>query len=197
MQPIRVVLIVWTMLMAGCGSIATINNYQPSSANIAAVKAAPFAAIAVGEFTLAPDAEPNTDKGIMLGGGGGGFGSPVGDSFAQFLRQAIVTELTAADKFAPDSEIVLQGQLVRNQGVRGLAISGASAAIAAQFQVRRNGELLFDKRLSADAVWKSSFAPDIALVEAKGQYLNLYGRLLAKLFADPEFHSACAPADVG
>jgi hypothetical protein len=194
MSRMRLMMTLVALALAGCGITNPISNYQPSPGNVALVRAAPLAAIAVGDFSLALGVKPNADAVIVLRGAV--YASPVNNSFAQFLRQAIVTELTSAQKYAPDAPTVLTGQLLHNDGT-GFGISTAHAAIAARFQVRRGEELLFDKELSADAVWKSSFAADIAVVEATSQYLNLYGRLLAKLFADPEFQHACASRDAG
>jgi len=195
MRRISAGVLLGALALAGCVAAPVLSSYQPGAATVTAIKAAPLGMIAVGEFALAAGVKPKADLVIALQGAI--YASPVANSFSQYLREAIIVELTAAKKYAPDSALVLTGQLVRNAGGRLFSISSASAVTEARFQVRRDSEVLFDKQISADVVWKSSFAADIAGVEATSQYLNLYGRLLAKLFTDPEFQRACSVPDAG
>ena len=72
------------------------------------------------------------------------------------------------------------------------AIGIGTARLAARFTVDRNGKRIFDKVLSVDSRWESSFIGAIALPEAINRYSSLYKELAAKLFEDKDFRTALA-----
>ncbi|MBK8400156.1 MAG: hypothetical protein IPL29_03550 [Propionivibrio sp.] len=72
------------------------------------------------------------------------------------------------------------------------AIGTGTARLGANFTVDKAGQRLFEKTLSVDSRWDSSFVGAIAIPEAMNQYTALYKELAGKLFDDRDFRSILA-----
>jgi len=141
-----------------------------------------------GKFSLAPGVNPDIDK--SLGGLRGSSLRADSGSFSQQLKEVVMAELKAAGLYDEKSSSVIEGQLMESQV--DAAVSVGTARLAARFTVDRNGKRVFDKVLSVDSQWESSFVGAIALPAAINQYTALYKALAAKLFEDKEFRAALA-----
>jgi len=115
---------------------------------------------------------------------------PANGSFAKTLREELVVELKAAGLYDDASNIVITGQLTDSQV--DAAIGTGTGKLGAHFTVTRDGKAVFDKTITVDAKWDSSFVGAIALPAAINQYTALYKTLAGKLFADPDFQKALA-----
>ncbi len=173
--------------LIGCASV----TMPPPTATASTVENLRFANITpacTGKFSLAPGVNPDVDK--SLGGLRGSSLQAESGSFSQQLKAVIMAELKAAGLYDEKSSSVIEGQLTESQV--DAAVSVGTARLAARFTVDRNGKRVFDKVLSVDSQWESSFVGAIALPAAIHQYSALYKALAAKLFEDKEFRAALA-----
>lgn len=139
-----------------------------------------------GTFALAPGKDANMDK--TQGGLRGSSVSAESGSFAQYLKDVVVTELKAAGLYDEGSKTLIDAQLTDSQ--LDAAMGTGTGRLAARFTVTRDGKKVYDKELSVDGKWESSFVGAVALPAAINNYGQFYKQLAAKLFADPDFRAA-------
>ena len=114
---------------------------------------------------------------------------PATGSFADYVRGAVVSELTVADKYSESAQDELIATLLEND----LDASGfqiGNGKIAAHFTLRRNGGDSFSKTISAENSWPSSFVGATAIPNAVNAYPELVEKMLGKLYSDTDFVSA-------
>lgn len=187
-QPIRRV----RLLLAACGVLALSAcvtapppRYQPGIDNTQTLMRGGHDAIAVGAFDAAPGVK-NSDlnvRGSTLTGGSDG-------TFSAYLREALITELKTAGRYADTAGTRISGTLTDNR--LDAAIKTGSADVAAHFVVTRGGAKVYDKTLSAHETWESSFMGAVAIPAAMRNYASAVQKLLGKLFSDPDFDKAVA-----
>jgi hypothetical protein len=174
------------LCLAGCVHM-TAPGYQPGVANTETLLRTPGAKIAVDAFS-ASDASVDGTLSIR------GSGLAAGDGhFSTYLHDAAVQELRTAGRLDTDSPVRLSGQLTRNE-----LDSGASmghSIVAARFVVMRNGSTVYDKPVQIQHDWESSFIGAIAIPAAVDNYVASVQLLLGRLFEDPDFVRATAPAE--
>ena len=73
--------------------------------------------------------------------------------------------------------------------------STGNSKVAARFAVSRSGKVVYDKLITAQREWSSSFIGAIAIPEAINQYTHMYTRLIEQLFGDEEFTTALATGE--
>ncbi len=175
------------MSLVGCASVAM----PPPSATPSTLEKLRIANLApsnVGKFGIAPDRNPEMDS--SLGGLRGSSLQGSNGSFSQHLRGVVVAELKAAGLYDESSNILIGAQLTDSQV--DAAIGTGTAKLAANFTVDKADKRVFEKTLSVDSRWKSSFVGAIAIPEAINRYSELYRALAAKLFDDEDFREALA-----
>jgi hypothetical protein len=141
-----------------------------------------------GTFALAPGKNPDMDR--SQGGLRGSSVAAESGSFAQYLKDVIAVELKAAGLYDEAAKTMIDAQLLDSQ--LDAAIGTGTGRLAARFTVTRDGKTLYDKQLSVDGKWESSFVGAVALPAAINEYGQFYKRLAAKLFEDAEFRAALA-----
>jgi hypothetical protein len=174
--------------LVGCASI----NMSPPKAALettAALRTAPLAPAAMGSFRLDASRPAAEDQSISMRGSNT-VSSPVGGSFAQYLRESVKVELEAAGLYDPAASAVISGTLTRSAA--DAAVGTGKAQLGARFQVTRNGVVKFDQELAVDDSWESSFVGATAIPLAAAHYEGLYRKLAAKLLTDPGFRTAMA-----
>jgi len=186
MKFVTIGLLVVCSLFAGCAS-QRIGAHQASIDNIQLLRQSSASGFAVGEFKPAPDAPSPADKVVTVRGSR--LTSPSSDSFASYLRDALVVDLEAAGKYDPASALTISGQLTRNT-LNAAGFSKADSTLAAKFSVARGGAIVFDKRIEEQQTWDSSFIGAVAIPEAINHYTEMYTKLLHRLFSDEEFRAA-------
>lgn len=171
------------VLLAGttaCASVAPKHVLVPE--NINKLRDGALTPARVGEFTAArEDLERLTIR-------GGQYASPYQGSFAKYVEEALRQDLADARLLDPASAIEVAGVLTRNELDTGMA--KGTAQIEAQFLVRRDGGVVFDKVKAASLVWDSSFVGAIAIPKSQQNYPIVVQRLLSELYADPDFLTA-------
>jgi hypothetical protein len=173
--------------LVGCASVP-MPAPTASAQTVEKLRASNMAPAMTGTFALAAGKPADMDR--TISGLRGSTIVPAGGSFSQQLKQTVIAELRAAGLYAEGSKIVIDAQLTDSKVDAGA--SQGTGRLAAQFAVTRDGRRVFNKELAVDAQWESSFVGAIALPAAINQYNALYGKLVAKLFDDPEFRAAVA-----
>lgn len=180
------------LLLAGVAGLAlfgcavTLPSPTATAGTTQQLRDTDIAPLATGRFALAPGKNPSMDQ--SQGGLRGSSVAASTGSFAQYLRDVIVAELKSAGLYDEKSPIVIDAQLVDSQ--LDAAITTGTGRLAARFTVTRQSKLVYDKELSVDGRWESSFVGAVAIPEAINRYGELYKLLAAKLFSDPDFLKA-------
>jgi hypothetical protein len=167
-----------TMSLTGCSTVVA-TPYQPTNDNVRTLQALPGGMVSLGEFT-AKSSDLN-----HLSIRANGFNSPFNDSFAEYLKAALRSELEASGKLDPKSPVVITGELQTNS--IDPAIGTGNAHISARIVIKRGNETVFDKVVHGDSEWESSFIGAVAIPMARQQYGETMKKLLANLFSDPDF----------
>lgn len=172
-------------ILIGCVSVQL---PQPSASisNLEKLRSSNIAPIKVGEFSLASGKPAEMDTSV--GGLRGSSLKPANSTFSQQLKDTLVVELKGAGYYDDASELIIEGELTDSKV--DAAIKLGTARLAAHFTVDKNNTRLFDKELSVEATWESSFVGAIALPKAINQYTALYKVLIGKLFDDEDFRKS-------
>jgi len=178
------------LLVLGLSACTTVLPTPIASASTGqALRSAGLAPAAVGDFKLAPGLPALMDTELSGGLRGGNIVAP-GGSYAQHLRQVLLTELHSAGLLDNEARVRIEGQLTQSQV--DAAIGTGTARLAARFQVLREGRPVFDKELVADDSWDSSFVGAVAIPRAIEHYGQLYRTLIDQLVGDADFRRALA-----
>lgn len=169
----------------GCASV----KLPPPTAKADTVQALRFANLSsasVGEFRLASGKDTNMDT--ELGGLRGSTLTAASGSFSQQLKDEVTAALKAAALYDEQSPFRIEGRLT--DSMVDAAIETGSARLAARFIVNRGNRQVYNRELSVESSWPSSFTGAVALPKAINEYGALYKKLTDKLFTDKKFKSA-------
>ena len=169
------------MFLTGCASVVA-TPYQATNDNVRNLQTLPGGTVSLGEFTA-----KNSDLNKLILRTNS-YTSPFNNSFAEYLKEALRSELESSGKFNPKSPVVITGELLTNS--LDPAIGTANAHISARIIIKRSNEIVFDKVVHGDSEWESSFIGAIAIPMACQQYGETLKKLLANLYADPSFKKA-------
>lgn len=176
------------MALAGLAGCAQIPLGEPAARfdNIEKAARSGTAPVAVGAFLLDPGIRPSLDKGLSVRSNT--VVSPVVGSFAQYLRQTLITDLQAAGLYDPASPSQIRGFLM--DSTLDVPFDTGRASLGARFVVVRSDRTVYDKVLKASANWPSSFVGMDAIPSGINQYGALYHTLVGKLLGDPDYRTA-------
>jgi hypothetical protein len=170
-------------LLSACTMVAP--NYNPSIENVRSLANLPKQGSVVGKFT-AKDGDESRINDISMRGGT--LNSPYG-SYAAYVEAALRQELSDAERLNPASGVTINGVLLRNRlDASGIRIGEADMEV--EFAVMAGSTVRYKKVHKAHHEWPSSFAGAIAIPAAQQNYHVVVQKLLASLFADPEFSAA-------
>ncbi|MBI3432421.1 MAG: hypothetical protein HY018_09455 [Hydrogenophilales bacterium] len=174
--------LVW---LAGCAQLP-LGEPTASFGNIGKAGMSGTAPVSVGPFRPSPGVSPALDKGLSVRSNT--VVSPIDASFAQYLRQTLVTDLQAAGLYDPASPTRVSGFLT--DSTLDVPLDTGHASLGARFVVVRLGKTVYDKELKASASWPSSFVGMEAIPTGVNQYAALYHMLVGKLLDDPDYRTA-------
>jgi hypothetical protein len=159
-------------------------SYQAGVDNTERLLRTPIAPLTVGRFDAAPGVDrPLNVRGSVLQGGTDG-------TFAGYIRDALSTELATASRLAADGPARVSGTLLHNDLHASSAEGGAT--IRMRFRVDREGRVAYERELTAEHRWESSFMGAIAIPAAMNNYAGAVQKLIGMLFDDPAFQQATA-----
>lgn len=159
-------------------------QYQPGVSNLQALRAG-ATPIAVDDFAAAPGV--NDSRLGMRGNSMTGLGAD--GTFSTYLQKALETELRNAGRLESAAGLRLSGTLTTNR-LDANDSSVGRASIAARFVLTRDGRVVYDKVLSVEHAWESSFLGALAIPAAMQGYAATVQALIGRLFADPDFVAA-------
>ncbi len=171
--------------LAGCAQIP-LGSPAPSFDNIEKARQSGTAPVAVGTFRLAPGVAPEVDRWLDVRTNA--VKSPVDGSFAQYLRQTLVTDLQAAGLYDVAAPAVLSGFLTDSR--LSVPSDTGQASLGARFVLVLRGQTVYEKELKASASWPSSFVGMEAIPMGVNQYASLYRKLVGMLLDDPDYRAA-------
>ena len=172
------------LILGACSLVAP--KYNASFDNTQMLRDAGLEKVKLGQISAAPNAKGKVDK---LSIRGSSYTSPYDKSFVSYLEEALRQELDDGRLLDPSANTSVDGVLIRNE-LDGMGFSTGTADIEAQFVVRRDGAVRFDKVKSAHHEWGSSFIGAIAIPAAAENYPVVVKKLVSSLFADPDFIAA-------
>lgn len=167
--------------LTGCTTTAP--NYMPSPQTTDRLQLERVQAVRVGEFTAGKNV---ADTALQLRANSM---VPAQGTYARYLADAIRQELELVKLYSTTSNIEIGGVLLKNEVDTGFA-DKATGVIEAQFTVRRDGVVRFDRLKTARTQWQTDFLGAIAIPRAQQEYSRLVQALVAELFSDPEFIGA-------
>jgi hypothetical protein len=174
-------------LLTGCVT-ATLAPQPTSYTNVEALRTSTIGAVNVGSFKPASTLDARLDREVSARGNK--LQAPAG-SFSALLRDYLVAELKEAARYDPSAAVVITGELTQNH-MDALGTSEGEAKLSARFVVTRSGQPAYDKVVTAERTWPSSFVGMVAVPAAFNEYSSMYRRLLGSLYADAEFIRACS-----
>lgn len=185
---VRSALVATLALQSACVSMVA-SKYQPGLANAEILSRQLDAApLRVGRFSADPklDSKPLNVRGSTLSGGEDG-------KFSTYLRDALSTELRTAGRLDDNAASEISGELLQNRlNGGGAAVGDGQATVQARFVIKRDGAQVYDRTLTAEHHWPSSFMGPIAIPAAFDNYTATVQKLLQQLFSDPQFERATA-----
>lgn len=189
-RPIAIFALIAAMSLAACAGDPSTHTfrapeYQPANANVRALQDGGSGKLQVADFSVQPEAGRDFAAfqlriWIMR--------SPYGQSYADYLRQAVESELAAAGRSSGTAVVSISASLV-DQSLEA-AIGKGTCSIKVRFVLRRDQAVLFDKVLVAQNEWESSFFGNIAIPLAAQAYPATVAKLLQELYSDPQFAAA-------
>ena len=173
-------------LLSGCLSVPNI-PYQSSVRNSSVLMAGGYAPMQVGAFNASAGVENHT---LNVRGANSLSGSKRDGTFSTYLQEALQSELATAGLLDPASGIVITGTLLQNQLTAG--VSTGTSVLSARFVVTRDGKTVYDRVLTANHNWESSFMAAVAVPAAFDNHVATVQQLVGKLLEDPDFKRAAA-----
>src|SRR5258705_7745414 len=152
MRTFRLILIVLTGLTAA-GCAQTLGSHQASLQAVEMLRSSNIPSMRVGQFVLAPGRPSSVDKSVGIRSVS--LSSPDGASFAEYLGKALETDLRAAGKLDPNSNLIVQG-LLTDSGVSAGGVEG-DATPGARVSLLYGGKNSLLKTLFADSGWGAAF----------------------------------------
>jgi hypothetical protein len=177
---IKVSTVALSLLVTACSMQAP--PYQVSLENVQTIKRAKLEKVNVGSITSTKQLDSISIRGSSMY-------APTNKSYGLYLTKALEDELKLAKLWSGVSSTVITGVMLTND----IDVSGFSEGTgdaSAKFVVTRGDKVIFDKIISANHTFESSFIGAIAIPNAQANYVNLIQILIKNLFEDEEFISA-------
>ncbi|TKR55348.1 hypothetical protein D7I39_11040 [Allopusillimonas ginsengisoli] len=106
----KMMVILLTLGLAGCSTYA-VPRYSVSTDTVAALRAVGDVQVEVGEFLSAKPTGPNDRPGEIMCRGVGPIKTPDGESYAEYVRKALISELIIANIYSKEAPIELTGSI--------------------------------------------------------------------------------------
>lgn len=165
--------------LSACTSIAP--PYRPSLVNAQQLKKL-SQPLALGEFKAEkPELEQLSIRASSLEAKEG--------SYSAYLKDAIKSELLLASMLGSVGDAELIAILLENELNTSSIVTG-EGKISAQFIVKNNQKITYNKVLKATTTFPSSFSGAHAIPNAINAYPELVQRLLESLYSDKDFATA-------
>ena len=158
-------------------------KYTPSNENINILQDVTTKKISVGKFN---ESSPKVNSLSMRGSS---LVSPYNESYSVYLTKALEEELKLAGIWDQNSGINVSGTLVDNE-LDVSSFSIGTASITVKFIVKRNNKVIYNKQVTANHKWESSFIGAVAIPAGQNNYHVVVQKLFTNLFKDKQFIAA-------
>lgn len=160
--------------------------YVGSVQTLQTLRASGPQAFSVGKFADSPSVRPPGSIRARIWA----LQPPFNDSFSGYLKEALQRELESAGRYRADSSLNISGVLLDNRLDAGVDVG--TAMLSARFNVTKSATTVYDKTLTAQSRWESSFLGAVAVPAAVRNYVGTFQKLLYQLFSDPDFQKLTA-----
>ncbi|WP_439608730.1 hypothetical protein [Hydrogenophaga sp.] len=175
-----------TVLLTGCASFVA-PTYSPDYPSIDRLKASQLGKVSVGVFQPR-SAEAPVNR-ITLRGAAF---APASGTFAEYLENAIRSDLTELRVLDPNAGTRIDATLLKND----IDVSGINTGegfMDVKLTVSKGGKAVHEKVYSARTQFESSLAAAVAVPKGQSEYPRLVRTLLQTIYADPAFIAAVQP----
>jgi hypothetical protein len=169
------------LALCACASLSA-PRYTPALENVQKLSDAGVHSVQVNAFTVIPgheNANPILLRGAPLA-------SPYHHSYADYLTEALREEFQQAGKLSARTGIIVSGTLQKNW-IDLPGLGPGAGELQARFIVTQGGTVRYDQLKFIHDEWNSSFVGKEAIPRAQSHYPLMMQRLLASLYADPDF----------
>jgi hypothetical protein len=154
--------------------------YEVSYDNVKALATASVDRVAVDRFTTSRSDTTMSMRGVDRAV------SPVGDGFADYLRDALQREIRRANLLDEEAPTRLSGNIVENH----FRTWKGQTVVSVEFVVRRDDSERYRRTIRSDLPWNSAFSGVVAQTSALQSYPAAMRELLGELYRDPAFREA-------
>lgn len=176
----RKIIILLSLVLSACSLQAP--PYQVSMENVQAMKKASIEDLNVNKISSPKALDKISLRGSQMS-------SPVGNSYGEYLTKALEDELKLAKLWSGVSSTVISGEFLSND----IDVSGFSTGTgeaSANFKVVRDDEIIFEKVISANIEFDSSFIGAVAIPNGQNNYVTLIQKIISNLINDNDFKKA-------
>ncbi|MBI3729691.1 MAG: hypothetical protein HY254_15340 [Burkholderiales bacterium] len=174
-------ILLFSLILTACTAVAP--GYQATVDNVKILQTIPDNAWAEpGHFSVA-DESLN-----QLRIRASAYNSPFNNSFAEYIKEALRTELQTAGRLGNQTHAVISGHVLKNSLDGSVGIGTASVVV--RFTVTKGGKPIYEKVAIGETKWDSSFIGALAIPDAQRNHAEAVKQMLGKLFADPDFQRA-------
>ena len=170
-------------IASGCTHMAP--AYSSPVANVDAAAKLP-APVAVGTFTFKAGEEAKLNN---VGARADSYNAPTHGSYAEYIQEGAKSDLRTAGKLSDSAPRVLTGVVERND-LSAAGMNTNDAHITVRFKLAQGSRVDYEKAVTADNEWESSFLGAIAIPRAIQNYVVTVQKVLLQLYTDPEFSGA-------
>ena len=162
------------------GCALPVAPYEVSYDNVKALATASVDRVAVDRFTTSRSGTTMSMRGVDRAV------SPVGDGFADYLRDALQREIRRANLLDEEAPTRLSGNIVENH----FRTWKGQTVVSVEFVVRRDDSERYRRTIRSDLPWNSAFSGVVAQTSALQSYPAAMRELLGELYRDPAFLEA-------
>jgi hypothetical protein len=174
---IKISIVTLSLLASACSMQAP--PYNASMENVQTIKRAKINQVNVGKIKSSKKLDSISLRGSSMY-------SPVEKSYGAYISKALENELKLAKIWSGVSSTIITGEVLTND----IDVSGFSTGtgeVSVNFIVTRDNKEVFNKIISADHQFDSSFIGAIAIPNAQANYVSLVQKLIKTLFEDKNF----------
>lgn len=116
----------------------------------------------------------------------GTMSSPYDNSYAEYLKRALIMELVEVEKYSDTGNFVISGTLLKNE-ITSPVFEQGKVMMSARIVVKDSDSVLFDKVVEYENVWDVPFAGDDARRKAPHIYLKAMNKFVELIFDQIDF----------
>lgn len=177
------IVLVALLALGGCSTYSA-SRYSISADNVVALRALDGKEMQVGEFTSSIKGKNGTDLTEIMCRGVGPIKTPDGESFAQYIKKALIDEMKIAEVYSASAPITLSGNL----DTVDFSSSGGYWQVGLTLRSSNGKSVSIDERYP----YQSSFYGETACNQTAQAFMPAVQNLVGKAVRSPEFAALIA-----